>query len=195
MDDQADVFATPAVTSTHHTFVFYNGVCSTTDYLLDGISEIGDAVDGTRTDPMVHWNNDSSAGIPVNYTFHPNLFTNHVQLLFPSNKSGKSCCYRSIKCTNYGSGNREVNHHTCGFRSSKSFLPLILSHRDQGKETYVIISVPFVWTVFLAFQNKIKKPRPKGCRGFQNIFRIVMGSKPAYSPLIRHGDEIIIAVK
>jgi hypothetical protein len=41
----------------------------------------------------------------------------------------------------------------------------------------------------------IKKPRPKDCRGFQNTFRIVMGSTPAYSPLVRHGDEIIIAVK
>jgi hypothetical protein len=40
-----------------------------------------------------------------------------------------------------------------------------------------------------------KKPRPKDCRGFQNTFRIVMGSTPAYSPLVRHGDEIIIAVK
>jgi hypothetical protein len=75
MNDQTDVFAGLAVTSTHHTFVFYYGVCATTDYLPNGISEIGDAVDGARADPMVHWNNDSSLGIPVNYPFHPNLFT------------------------------------------------------------------------------------------------------------------------
>jgi hypothetical protein len=49
------------------------------------------------------------------------------------------------------------------------------------------------WTLCLAF--KIKKPRPKDCRGFQNTFRMVMGSTPAYSPLVHHGDEIIIAVK
>jgi hypothetical protein len=83
MNDQADVFAASAVASTHHTFVLNNGVCSTPDYLLNGISEIGDAVDGTRTDAMVHWNNDTSVGIPVNYPFHPNLFAYHVQLLFP----------------------------------------------------------------------------------------------------------------
>jgi hypothetical protein len=75
MNDQADVFAAPAVAGTHHTFVFYNGVRSTPDYLLNGISEIGNAEDGTRADSMVHWNNDSSAGIPVNYPFQPNLFT------------------------------------------------------------------------------------------------------------------------
>jgi hypothetical protein len=91
--------------------------------------------------------------------------------------------------------NREVTLHTFGFHVSRPCLPLLLNqrdHRDKGEATYIKISFYSAGSVV---QFSKKKPRPKDCRGFQNTIRIVMGSTPAYSPFVRHGDEIIITIK
>ena len=34
--------------------------------------------DGPHGNPVVHGDNDSPAGVPVDYPFEPNLFPNHV---------------------------------------------------------------------------------------------------------------------
>ena len=70
-----------------------------------------------------------------------------------------------------------------------------MDQRDRRENRAAIYIKTAVGSADSVVQSLKKKPRPKDCRGFQNTFRIVMGSTPAYSPLVRHGDEIIIAVK
>jgi hypothetical protein len=45
---------------------------------------------------VIHGNNNSFAGIPVNYPFHPNVFTyHHVQLLFPVRANVSIRCFEN----------------------------------------------------------------------------------------------------
>ena len=74
MNDKANVRSGPAVAAADEPLVHQDSVCTALGHVIDSFLHVGEALDGTHGDAVVHGNDDGAAVIAVDDAFKTDLF-------------------------------------------------------------------------------------------------------------------------